>query len=59
MARHLRGLSAAGLLSLVLAPSVGAQEDLVANPFHQFWAGSKPGATAVHVERTKLSGPEG
>jgi hypothetical protein len=32
---------------------------MVANPYYKFWAGSKPGSTAVHLERTKLSGPEG
>jgi hypothetical protein len=56
---HLRGLSAVGILSLLLAASAAAQEDMVANPFYKFWAGSKPGATAVHLEQTKLSGPEG
>jgi hypothetical protein len=56
---HLRGVSAVGILSLVLAASASAQEDMVANPYYKFWAGSKPGATAVHLEQTKLSGPEG
>jgi hypothetical protein len=32
---------------------------MVANPYYKFWAGSKPGATAVHLEQTKLSGAEG
>lgn len=59
MARHLRGLSAVAILSLLLTRAAWAQEDLVANPYYKFWAGSKPGSTAVHLERTKLSGPEG
>src|SRR5262245_42573929 len=59
MSRHLRGLSAVGILSVVLAAAASAQEDMVANPFYSFWAGSKPGATAVRLGRTKLSGPEG
>src|SRR5262245_55022637 len=59
MLRHLRGLSAVGVLTLFLVPTARAQEDTVANPYYKFWAGSKPGATAVHLERTKLSGPEG
>jgi hypothetical protein len=32
---------------------------MVPNPYYKFWASSKPGATAVHHEHTKLSGPEG
>jgi hypothetical protein len=59
MARHLLGLSAVAILSLLLTRAAWAQEDLVANPYYKFWAGSKPGSTAVHIERTKLSGPEG
>jgi hypothetical protein len=42
----------------MVAPAT-AQEEMVANPFFKFWAGSKPGATAVHLEQTKLTGPEG
>jgi hypothetical protein len=56
MSRHLRGLSAVGIL--FLASTAWGQEDMVANPFYTFWAGSKPGATVVHLEQTKLSGPE-
>jgi hypothetical protein len=59
MSRHLCGLSAVGILSLLLASPAGAQEEMVANPYYKFWAGAKPGATAVRHERTKLSGPEG
>src|SRR5262245_59460552 len=59
MSRHLHGLSAVAILSLLLARAAWGQEDLVANPYYKFWAGSKPGATAVHIERTRLSGPEG
>jgi hypothetical protein len=42
-----------------MAAPASAQEEMAANPFYKFWAGSKPGATAVHLEQTKLSGPEG
>jgi hypothetical protein len=59
MSRHLRGLSAAGILALLLASTAWAQEKMVANPYYKFWAGSKPGATAVHLEQTKLTGAEG
>jgi hypothetical protein len=37
------------------APLVSAQEQ-VANPYYKFWSKSKPGATAVLKETTKLSG---
>ena len=59
MLRHGCGLSVVGALTLLLAPTAWAQEKMVANPYYKFWAGSKPGATAVHLEKTKLSGPEG
>jgi hypothetical protein len=59
MSRHLRGLPAVAILSLLTAPAAWAQEELAPNPYYKFWAGSKPGATAVHREQTKLSGPEG
>jgi len=58
MSRHLCRLLAVGVLFLFLSVGVVAQEEKVANPFYKFWAGTKPGATAVHIERTKLSGPE-
>src|SRR5262249_20752558 len=32
---------------------------MAANPYYKFWSRSRPGATAVHLEQTKLSGPEG
>src|SRR5262249_44906371 len=45
------------LIVLVAAtPLVSAQEQ-VANPYYKFWSKSKPGATAVLKETTKLSGP--
>jgi hypothetical protein len=59
MMRHLRGLSAIGILSFLLASTAWAQDEMVPNPFYKFWAGSKPGATAIHLEQTKLNGPEG
>src|SRR5262245_31113791 len=34
----------------------GEKGEDVANPFYKFWSGFKPGSTAVHLERTKMSG---
>ena len=59
MPRQLGGLLLVGIFSLFTASPAVAQEEMVANPYYKFWAGAKPGATAVHVEKTKLSGPEG
>jgi hypothetical protein len=59
MSRRLRGLLLVGTISLLTATSARAGEEMVANPYYKFWAGFKPGDTAVHLERTKLSGPEG
>src|SRR5271166_6324709 len=58
MSRCLCGLSAVGILFL-LASTSWAEDEMVANPYYKFWAGSKPGDKAVHLEQTKLSGPEG
>jgi hypothetical protein len=59
MTYHLRGLWAAALLTIFLTCPVRAQEEMVANPYYKFWSGAKPGATAIHLEQTKLAGPEG
>jgi hypothetical protein len=59
MSKHFSELVAVGILFLVVVAPACAEETLVANPYYKFWAGSKPGATAVHVEKTKLNGPEG
>jgi len=59
MSRHLRGLLLIGIFSFITTGTARAQEERVANPFYKFWASSKPGSTAVHLEQTKLSGPEG
>src|SRR6516225_1913990 len=40
---------------VVLAAPAGAEEQ-VANPYYKFWSKSKPGATVVLKETTKLSG---
>src|SRR5262245_27057054 len=58
MSCYLRGALAIGFLFLLMVTTAWAQEDMVANPFYKFWAGSKPGSTAVHLEQTKLSGRE-
>jgi hypothetical protein len=58
MSRHLRPLLI-GALFILPGWAAAADEELVANPYYKFWAGSRPGATAVHVERTKLPGQEG
>jgi hypothetical protein len=50
---------AVGILTLLTAVPAWAEEEMVANPFYKFWAGSKPGATTVHLEQTKLSNPDG
>jgi hypothetical protein len=55
---HLRWLTAVGIVALLVAPQAIAQDEMVSNPYYKFWAGSKPGATAVHLEQTKMSGPE-
>jgi len=59
MSNHLGKLMAGGFLSLLVVAPLWAEEAMVANPYYKFWASSKPGATAVHLEQTKLSGPEG
>ena len=59
MLHYRSGLTAVGVLLLAMAAAAPAQEEMVANPFYKFWAASKPGARATHVESTKLSGPEG
>jgi len=59
MSRFLCGLAAFAILFLLLATTSLADEEMVANPYYKFWAGSKPGDKAVHLEQTKLSGPEG
>jgi hypothetical protein len=59
MARHLCRLAAVGMVFLVAVVTGWAGDGMVANPYYKFWAASKLGATAVHHEHTKLSGPEG
>jgi hypothetical protein len=59
MSYYLRRLPALAVLCLIAAASAFAGEAMVANPYYKFWAGCKPGDTAVHAEKTKLSGPEG
>src|SRR5262245_57051830 len=58
MSRQLRGLMAITIMSYLTSTAWG-QGEMVPNPYYKFWAGSKPGAKAVHVETTKLGGPEG
>jgi hypothetical protein len=59
MSRQLGGLLLVGVFFLVMASLAAAGDEMVANPYYKFWSGSKPGATAVHIEKTKLLGPEG
>lgn len=54
MFSHPRGLLAVGLLCVCSVSAVQAQEEMVTNPYYKFWANSKPGATAVHLEQTRL-----
>src|SRR5262245_55529100 len=63
LSHHTRGHVMAAFLRRMLplvvlvaaAPLVSAQEQ-VANPYYKFWSRSKPGATVVLKETTKLSG---
>jgi hypothetical protein len=59
MSRSLRWLLLIGIFFVLMGSVARAQEEKVANPYYKFWAGSKPGDTAVRLEVTKLSGPEG
>jgi hypothetical protein len=59
MSYHLGKPAALAILVVLATAPLRAEEEMVANPFYKFWAGSQPGATAVHLEKTKLSGPEG
>ena len=44
------------LVVVVAAAPLAAAQDQVANPYYKFWSKSKPGATVVLKETTKLSG---
>jgi hypothetical protein len=44
------------LVALVAAASLASAEEQVTNPYYKFWSKSKPGATVVLKETTKLSG---
>jgi hypothetical protein len=59
MTRHLLGLLLIGILFLFLGSPACAQEQMVDNPYYKFWANTKPESVAVHLEKTKLAGPEG
>ncbi|MGL4552990.1 MAG: hypothetical protein ACRC33_17585, partial [Gemmataceae bacterium] len=62
MLRTVRGFLVFGLLAVSFSALAVRAEDekdgVVANPKYKFWATQKPGATAVHAERTVLSGEE-
>jgi hypothetical protein len=59
MWRSLRWPLLIGIFFILTGPAARAQEEKIANPYYKFWAGSKPGDTAVCLEVTKMSGPEG
>ena len=59
MSRHLRGLLLIGTFFLLMASTAWTGEEMVANPYYKFWAKSKPGSVAVHLEVTKLHGQQG
>src|SRR6516165_6413420 len=59
MPSHPGKLLAVENLSLRAVAAAWAEETMVANPCSKFLVSLKPGARAVHRERTKLSGPEG
>ena len=44
------------LVALVVATPLVLAQEQVANPYYKFWSKSKPGATVVFKETTKLSG---
>jgi hypothetical protein len=44
------------LVALVVAVPLVSAQDQVGNPYYKFWSKSKPGATVVFKETTKLSG---
>jgi len=44
------------LVVVAAAAPLASAEERVANPYYKFWSKSKPGATAVLKETTKLSG---
>jgi hypothetical protein len=54
-------LAAAALLLCVTTRPAGAEEkdEMVANPYYTFWSGFKKGCTAVHLETSKIAGPNG
>jgi len=51
--------AAIGILCFFVVAQSRADEAIVSNPYYKFWSSTTPGSTAVHVEKTKLSGPEG
>jgi hypothetical protein len=55
MAVLLRRMLALGILVIAAGTVAGADEQ-VDNPYYKFWSKSKPGATVVLKETTKLSG---
>jgi hypothetical protein len=55
MAVLLRRMLALGIL-VIAAGTVAGAEEQVANPYYKFWSKSKPGATVVLKETTRLSG---
>ncbi len=58
MSRHICGSLSITILCVVICGAAWAQDEMVANPFYRFWAGFKDGSTAIHLEQTKLSGPD-
>src|SRR5262245_23255212 len=61
MASNLRRLLTVGALFLLALPMARTdeKEEMVPNPYYEFWSGFKKGSTAVLLERSKLSGEEG
>src|SRR5262245_21716534 len=58
MSRFSRGSFLVAVSCVIVTAAAWAQDEKVTNPFYRFWAGFKPGSTAVHLEQTKLSGAD-
>lgn len=59
MTKLARGLFVlAASLSVGVAATRAADDDLVDNPKYKFWAGFKPGATSTYTQTTRFYGPE-
>jgi hypothetical protein len=59
--RLLLALFCSSTILLLLGSDFSVQaggDDMVVNPYYRFWANSKKGASAVHLEKNKVAGAE-